>query len=185
VSDGAAPRIDPRFDPRFQRGYVPDATTPPSGPGSEPERTPELKPKRALEPEPAQRAQIAEAPVAVAPRQEPGPARRPSIVDADVEQSAFAVFSDEPRPAESSRIEPWFAAGWVVAVIATLVGAGLSWASVSSENYYGPVSQSERWLQIVGWTVAPSLIQAGLVALVAMLVWAGVRHAGRSHGEQS
>jgi hypothetical protein len=32
-------------------------------------------------------------------------------------------------------------------------------------------------LQYAGWTIAPSLVQGGLLGIVGMLVWTGVRHA--------
>lgn len=175
MSDGAAPRIDPRFDPRFQRGYVPDAAAVPS-----PEPDPQHGPERV--------GPTVEAAAPAALRQEgPDRSRLPLIDEAEKAEEAgpaLGVFLDEPRLEDSTRIEPWFAAGWALAGIATVVGAGLWWASVSSESFYGPSNQSERWLQIVGWTVAPSLVQAGLVAAVAMLVWSGVRHAARRREER-
>ena len=186
MSDGAAPRIDRRFDPRFQRGYVPDAGEPASAP----------------EPEPVPAAPSVEATAAAVARPDgsaaPGVGRQrspdppagsrleshSSIMESE-EELAPAVFLDDSGDGEPSRIGPWFAAGWAVAAVATVVGIGLWWASVTSENFYGPSSESERWLGIVSWTVAPSLIQAGLVAAVAMLVWSGVRHAGRRREERS
>lgn len=192
MSDGAAPRIDPRFDPRFQRGYVPDAATPPSPESQqqhEPERVaPNAEASATAAPRPdgsagRRAAGDARHPAPGAPAAS-GPARHPSIEEANEADPVLAVLLDKPPQGESSRFAPWFMAGWAVAVIATIVGAGLWWASVSSENYYGPVSQSERWLQMVGWTVAPSLIQAGLLGCVAMLVWTGVRHAARREERQ-
>ena len=51
-----------------------------------------------------------------------------------------------------------------------------------AENPFSGVSQSDRWLQYVGWIVAPALIQGGLLGIVAMLVWTGIRWARRHRG---
>lgn len=167
--------IDPRFDPRFQRGYVPDPAEAreqrgaPSDATTTPAPTPAPMPSRtALEPaipaRPASRV-----------TQEDAPAP-PEPVDPD----ALAVFDevdDEPSPAD-----PWFLAAWAVAVLAVVIGGAFWWAGMMAENPFSGVNQSDRWLQYVGWVVAPPLVEGGLIGIVAMLVWTGIRRARRQRG---
>ena len=50
-----------------------------------------------------------------------------------------------------------------------------------TETYTGgPSSQGDRWLQVVGWTFAPSMVQGGVLGIVVMLVWTGLRHVRRT-----
>ncbi|WP_448808317.1 hypothetical protein [Agromyces bauzanensis] len=190
MSEAKAP-IDPRFDPRFQRGYVPDAAAPaaaeapmvptaPEVPASAPTPAsvddpvtatdgPEAEvPARPADPEPVRPAgDDASAPIG---------ARSPS--DPEPESALAALF--EPSSQASSTFAAWFTAGWGVSVVAAVLGVSLWWASIASQNYYsGPGNESDRWLQAFGWMVAPSLVEAGLLGLVVMLVWTGLRHARR------
>ncbi|WP_136708195.1 hypothetical protein [Agromyces sp. H66] len=200
MSEGKAPRIDPRFDPRFQRGYVPDAAagaaeTPgaPSAPTTGHDAAAPMRPPATSEVPPIP----GDAPVGGAAGRSVGPPAHPAVVGERPPGGAAsagtdarsAIPEDEPvltdifgpsSVEESRSIAPWFIAGWGVAVVATVVGVALWWTSIANQNYYsGPVDESDRWLQAFGWMVAPSLIEAGLLAIVAMLVWTGVRHARR------
>jgi hypothetical protein len=175
VSEGTVPGIDPRFDPRFQRGYAPD-THGGSSDISEVRRVvpvPPLPPESAAGPAVDATAAVAEdaAPVQADDTAPPGP-----VATADAE---LATFLDDSGAVAPARFDAWFGAGWAITVLVTVVGASLWWASVMGETFTGPVRASERWLQVVGWTLAPSLVEAGLLGIVAMLVWAGVRHARR------
>ncbi|GAA4379668.1 hypothetical protein [Agromyces bauzanensis] len=109
-------------------------------------------------------------------------ARQPSVPD---DEPGLAALFETPSPERPSSIAPWFIAGWGVAVVASVVGVALWWSSIVSQDFYsGPSNESDRWLQLLGWMVAPSLVEAGLLGLVAMLVWTGVRHA-RGYEEPS
>lgn len=98
----------------------------------------------------------------------------------DDELSAmFGETDDEPSPTD-----PWFLAAWAVATVAVVVGGALWWAGIMTQDPFGGARPSDRWLQYVGWVVAPALVQGGLVGIVAMLVWTGIRWA-RRHRESS
>ncbi|WP_156401613.1 hypothetical protein [Agromyces sp. Soil535] len=161
MSEGSAARIDPRFDPQFQRGYVaaeaggPHASDASPDPGAP---TPATSP--------------AEADGADAERAAPADPRGES--DAEV-----ASWLDEPE-SDPPSADPWFLGAWTVSALAFALGATLVVAGIMSESYYGASGESERWLQIVGWTVAPSLMQGGLLGIVVMIVWTGLRHARRT-----
>lgn len=180
--------IDPRFDPRFQRGYdgEADATAPlldadPSADAAAPvvERATEVAAPGAS-PAAASPAAAPVAPEHVPPPPPAGPAAsEPDEEEDDVFPPEFAEADDEPSPAD-----PWFLAAWGVAVIAIVVGGAFWWAGLMADNPFSGVNQSDRWLQYVGWVVAPSLIQGGLLGLVAMFVWTGIRWA-RRHSEHS
>ena len=182
--------IDPRFDPRFQRGYDGEVDAPVApfaderpaadAAASVAERSTDVG-QRAVAP-------VADAPAAAepvrrsAPATAPGPraaaSTEPDEAD-DLFPPEFAEADDEPSPAD-----PWFLAAWGVAVIAIVVGGAFWWAGLMADNPFSGVNQSDRWLQYVGWVVAPSLIQGGLLGLVAMFVWTGIRWA-RRHSERS
>ena len=179
------PGIDPRFDPRYQRGYVPDAAAADAG-----DQTPIVIAPAGSAPEDSTASATAPPPPVRRPEPEPTTGSRPtrphphedadsSDRDLDAEDDVlfppeFAEADDEPSPAD-----PWFLAAWGVAVIAIVVGGAFWWAGLMADNPFSGVNQSDRWLQYVGWVVAPSLIQGGLLGLVAMLVWTGIRWARR------
>ncbi|NUT57950.1 MAG: hypothetical protein HOQ00_03775 [Agromyces sp.] len=180
------PGIDPRFDPRYQRGYVPDAAAADAGDqppiviapaGSAPEvstasATAPPPPVRRPEPEPTT---TGSRPTHPHPHEDADSSDRDLDAEDDVLfPPEFAEADDEPSPAD-----PWFLAAWGVAVIAIVVGGAFWWAGLMADNPFSGVNQSDRWLQYVGWVVAPSLIQGGLLGLVAMLVWTGIRWARR------
>ncbi|HEU0180565.1 MAG TPA: hypothetical protein VFR16_00140 [Agromyces mariniharenae] len=180
--------IDPRFDPRFQRGYEGDADASVARPlDEEPEAdaaapvversTPGGFPAPATAWTPAPAASVSPEPArTTAPSPSPAEVAREDSED-DVLPPEFAEADDEPSPAD-----PWFLAAWGVAVIAIVVGAAFWWAGLMADNPFSGVNQSDRWLQYVGWVVAPSLIQGGLLGLVAMFVWTGIRWARRHSG---
>ena len=114
---------------------------------------------------------------------DPVPARGAEAVgdvdtaDRDDLLSVFDEVDDEPSPAD-----PWFLAAWAVAVLAVVIGGAFWWAGMMAENPFSGVNQSDRWLQYVGWVVAPPLVEGGLIGIVAMLVWTGIRRARRQRG---
>lgn len=174
------PGIDPRFDPRYQRGYVPDAaeareqapapagSTAPQAPPTRVPRVPRVAPEDRPRPTPAGRG---DDPV-------PASGAAGAVEDVDAPDRdvlpAFEEVDDEPSPAD-----PWFVAAWAVAVLAVVIGGAFWWAGMMAENPFSGVSQSDRWLQYVGWVVAPALVQGGLIGIVGMLVWTGIRRARR------
>ncbi|TYL53320.1 hypothetical protein [Agromyces mariniharenae] len=182
--------IDPRFDPRFQRGYEGDAdasVAPPLDAEPEADAAAPVVERSTPGGSPAPAAAWTPAPAAsVSPDRArtpaPAPAPAESASPADPEDDVlfppeFAEADDGPSPAE-----PWFLAAWGVAVIAIVVGGAFWWAGLMADNPFSGVNQSDRWLQYVGWVVAPSLIQGGLLGLVAMFVWTGIRWARRHSG---
>lgn len=178
------PGIDPRFDPRYQRGYVPDVAEDreqapaPAGteaPPAPPTRVPRV-PRVAPEALPRTTSPAGR-------EDDPVPARGAGAVgdvdtaDRDDLLSVFDEVDDEPSAAD-----PWFLAAWAVAVLAVVIGGAFWWAGMMAENPFSGVNQSDRWLQYVGWVVAPPLVEGGLIGIVAMLVWTGIRRARRQRG---
>jgi hypothetical protein len=203
VGESSAQRIDPRFDPRFQRGYVPGETGGSSASDASPDPaapTPATSPAEtgAADAPPAPSRGAADAPPAPsragartsvasgeASAQGAGAgavAERPAPAGPGAESAAEVVsWFDEPEPEpDPPSADPWFLGAWTVSVVAFALGATLVLAGIMSEGYYGTPNESERWLQIVGWTVAPSLMQGGLLGIVVVLVWTGLRHARRA-----
>ncbi|MFE6253718.1 hypothetical protein [Agromyces sp. NPDC057865] len=176
------PGIDPRFDPQYQRGYVPDAAAAEAG-----DQPPSIVIAPVDSPPPAPATPVRRSDPTARPRPmraEPRDdfavlERNPEEEEGDLFPPEFAEADDEPSPAD-----PWFLAAWGVAVIAIVVGGAFWWAGLMADNPFSGVNQSDRWLQYVGWVVAPSLIQGGLLGLVAMFVWTGIRWA-RRHSEHS
>ena len=181
--------IDPRFDPRFQRDYVADA----SAAHDEAPAQAELVPPPSASPEPPQPStQAWVATTRTFGASAPGSASRPMPAADDVPPAVDAVDPDDPEllsvfdepDDEPSPIDPWFLAAWAVAVLAVIIGSAFWWAGIMAENPFSGPSESDRWLQYVGWVVAPALVQGGLMGIVAMLVWTGIRWA-RRHRESS
>ena len=177
--------IDPRFDPRFQRGYVPDVTEEHQH-ATVPRESVVAPPARPTRP-PSDSATAPEAvPISTRPTPEDDRAPRAGADDGDPPEpspdafeTTFDEVDDEPSPAD-----PWFIAAWAVAALAVVIGGAFWWAGMMAENPFSGARQSDRWLQYVGWVVAPALVQGGLIGIVAMLVWTGIRRA-RRHGEPS
>ena len=157
MSDGRGPGIDPRFDPQFQRGYAPDASD-----------------------KQASRVPATTAPGAATPDAVPVPASAvvdPPRDDARSDGELESWLGDQESDPRSA--DPWFLGAWSVSVVALALGAFLSLAGIMTENYVGPSSESDRWLQVIGWTVGPALVQGGLLGVVVMLVWTGLRRVRR------
>jgi hypothetical protein len=212
MSETDARRLDPRYDARFQRGYAgegrPDAAADasetvesphavpqpaetvaapaeaarepaPPAPSLAPEREPAAPaPAPALEPpEPSALAALADPASASEPL--PGPA--PTVVAGD----GAAARDEQDAPADSRRPDFWFLGAWVLAGGALLIGAALYWSGIMAQDFFGPTDESDRLLQLAGFTIGPALVQVGLLGLVGLLGWAGVRHARASARETS
>ena len=203
MSEGPSAGIDPRFDPRFQRGYVPDAAATPQA--TDAAAQPVVASPRhddiAAIAAPAVPAAPAEpaAPAAVAPDQPVDPV--PSVV-ADPEPAlggspqgvAAAAASDDRLPAEADdddafagaeRLTPtrwmWIALG--ACVVFVVVGALAFWVQASDpSNYIGGVRAGiDETFRLIVNTLAPALVQAGLIGIVVVLVtWAVRGRAGRT-----
>ncbi|HKH08038.1 MAG TPA: hypothetical protein VKA62_03740 [Agromyces sp.] len=202
--------VDPRYDPRFQRGYTgagaTDAsgapsrqsqsarpiqpTRPPRAPLEELERRASERTARRPTPEeerfsPEARAVPSNASLAGASAHGPvGAGSQDASLDDDRESTSVAWF-DESGAASTGSADPWFLGAWVVSVVAVALGAGLFLAAMTGQSFYGPTGPSEQWLQYAGWSIAPSLVQGGLLGIVAMLVWTGVRRARTQAGRAS
>lgn len=167
MSDGATTGIDPRFDPRFQRGY--------SGGAADAASTPVPAALRIPEPPESIRARIA-------PTNDRAPALAPAAatvaraVDID-DPELLAGWVSEAELASEARADKPFLTAWAVSAAAVIIGAALLWTGISSFNYFGPSNESDRVVQVLSWNVAPPLLQAGLLGLVGMLVWSGIRRA--------
>ncbi len=176
MSENTVPRIDPRFDPRFQRGYDPDvaATAPNDAAVSAPRDAP-LPPVLSPAPDPHR-----------PPREPHSGTPSQSACDSAHDVDSRAIHDAELAWLEEedsgpSAPDPWFLGAWTVAVVAFALGATLALAGIMGEDYMGgPLDEGQRWLQLLGWTVAPAIAQGGLVGIVVMLVWTGVRYARRS-----
>ena len=197
--------VDPRYDPRYQRGYAGAGQTDASGPAprqSRPSPTARpLQPPRPSLEELERRAseRTARRPTPEEERFSPEARAVPSNAslagasahgqvsadgqtergaDPDTEhESASVAWFDESGAASTGSADPWFLGAWVVAVVALALGAGLFLAAMTGQSFYGPTGPSEQWLQYAGWSIAPALVQGGLLGIVAMLVWTGVRRA--------
>ncbi|MEF3402727.1 hypothetical protein [Agromyces sp. CCNWLW203] len=187
MSDGATTGIDPRFDPRYQRGYnghgaagsAADAAAPtrrsvasvpdPSRPAPEAIRSPAVAPDRRIR--------------VGAPPADPARNVSPAEVDTPRPRGELPVdWFDDVGASPALQADHSFAAAWAVSALAAVLGVALFWAGVSNETFRGPVSEADRWLAIAAWNVAPALVQAGLLGVVGMLVWSGVRRARAGSG---
>lgn len=188
MSEGPETGIDARFDPRFQRGYVPDAATTPQSTDSAAQPVVALPRRHAVD-------------VPVEPV-EPVPSDPVPSVDAEPEASrggarqlvADAAASHDRLPAEADdddafageeRLTPtrwmWIALGACVAFV--VVGAVAFWVQASDpSNYIGGVRAGiDETFRLIVNTLAPALVQAGLIGIVVVLVtWAVRGRAGRT-----
>jgi len=184
VSDGATPRIDPRFDPRFQRGYVPDAAPPASAPEPVPPPAPQVPPARVTEGEADDTgASLLELLAQTEPRRL-ARADRESAADqpadgvpahsdpAHVERVADAAPTD-PEGQDQRRAR-WFWIALAACVLFVVVGIALFWNGASDRSMFraAPASLEGAFNQF-SMTLAPGLVQAGVLGAVAVLVvWA-------------
>lgn len=176
MSDGATTGIDPRFDPRYQRGYAGQSTTDGAAGNAADAAAPPV-PTAARVPEPPEPVRSLIAPPrdrASDPAVAVAIATRASDIEDDPE--VFSAWIAEAEPAEAGADVPFLAA-WAVSATAVVIGTVLVWAGVSSTKYFGPSNEADRLLQAVSWNVAPSLIEIGLLGVVVMLVWSGIKHA--------
>jgi hypothetical protein len=206
MTDSNATGVDPRYDPRFQRGYSGEMETDASGspsPSRPPRRSGSPQPtrpqresleelerrasERTARPHPPEYERFApeertvsSAPLADASAQAPVAAgdRAQHGVDPHTDRDSVSVaWFDESGAASTGSADPWFLGAWVMSAVALALGAGLFLSAVMAQDPYGGGNLSDRWLQYAGWTIAPSLVQGGLLGVVAMLVWTGVRRA--------
>ena len=208
MTESNATGVDQRYDPRYQRGYAGGAETDaPASPSrssrplqrlqpsaqqrdslQERERRASERTARPIPPEyqdfaPEGRATSSGTP----PRASADPttgARRdaePTEPQAEGESASVAWF-DESGAASASpgSADPWFLGAWAASAVALALGAGLFFTAMMGQSVYGGIASNDMWLQYAGWTIAPALVQAGLLGIVGMLVWTGVRHA-RAH----
>ncbi|MFC9559766.1 hypothetical protein [Agromyces sp. NPDC056965] len=168
MSDGATIGIDPRFDPRYQRGY--------SGGAADAAAPPVPAALRVPEPPESIRARIAPANDR-APAPAPAAATMARAADLDDDPELFAGWVSEAELASEARADLPFLTAWAVSAAAVVIGAALFWTGISSFNYFGPSTESDRVIQTLSWSVAPPLLQAGLLGIVVMLVWSGIRRA--------
>ncbi|MFF2494018.1 hypothetical protein [Agromyces sp. NPDC058064] len=189
MTDGE-PGMDPRYDPRFQRGYDAsrdgDATLPAVAPsaaasGAGAELRPDVEREApAVQTAPGRPRSDAHDPVVEAepraPRElrvEPEHPTRPS-------DRADAGPDPEPGPDRSEAaalVRSWLIAGWAVTAGATAIGAWLLWSVNSDYSYYSGIADpSSEGLRILGWTLAPALVLAGMVGAVVVTAVAADRH---------
>ncbi|MFB6612428.1 hypothetical protein ACFCVO_19060 [Agromyces sp. NPDC056379] len=167
MSDGATTGIDPRFDPRYQRGY--------SGGAADAASPPVPAALRIPEPPESMRSRIA-------PTNDRAPVSAPAAAAvaraADIDDpELFAGWVSEAELASEAKADLPFLTAWAVSAAAVIIGAALLWTGISSANYFGPSTESDRVIQMLSWSVAPPLLQAGLLGIVGMLVWSGIRRA--------
>lgn len=161
--------IDPRYDARFQRGYSGEA-----GPDSAAD--PSWSDVTTHPPRPVEVGQPAERSAADDPRHEDASHEHAGHEHAGHEDPRH----EDPELEDAGHVGPWLLGAWAVAMAALVIGAMLYWGGVTAGSYFRPPSESERWLQVAGWTVAPALIQAGLLGVVVLLAWSGIRFARRA-----
>ena len=203
MSEGPAAGIDPRFDPRFQRGYVPDAAATPQATDAAAQPVVAVPrhddiaaaaapiapsvPAAPSEPIPSVSAEPVEPVPSVVADPEPSRGGAPQVV-------AAAAASDDRLPveaddddafAEEERLTPtrwmWIALGACVAFV--VVGAVAFWVQASDpSNYIGGVRAGiDETFRLIVNTLAPALVQAGLIGIVVVLVtWAVRGRAGRT-----
>jgi hypothetical protein len=89
--------------------------------------------------------------------------------------------ADPTAELESARVlRVALGVAWAIAVLATLIGAGLVWSIASAEDPFGtPRTESELVVRTLAQFAAPSLLSTGLLAIVALVVVDGVRRARR------
>jgi hypothetical protein len=176
--------VDPRFDPRFQRGYTgveADAVTSSSYPprlglGAEvPPATDDAAArlleamKRTMPPRPAPPPTAAATPSG-------GDDAMSTVGDVDV-----LVPEPQSEPEEGNRPErPWFIAGWVFSAALLALGSWWVWAVNSNPAYYTGVATADMAFHQLGWSVSPTLMQAGAIGLVLTTSFAAARQLQRA-----
>ena len=188
MADGTATGIDPRYDPQFQRGYVGHSASQGKEPTRRAPAPSRMEPPRSARGAPTvSTATIDDRPSMSPSSSQPVAAMAP-VGDADagpVRGPAIESLFDEPGPVAPASADPWFLGAWTIAVLAVALGAALFLAGIMADYGMSMPSYNDRWLQTVAWTVAPSLVQGGMVGVVGMLVWTGLRHAQREWHDMS
>ncbi len=174
------PRFDPRFDPRFQRGYEPptDAARPAPGPARP------VAPTRAAQ---AQQDPGAGTSAGVGAR------AVPSAPDAEVEDEPASGAPDAQVAtaakagrtagalgrAGADRARPWLIAAWIVAAGVIATGSVLVGIAVTSVRVIQPTGTIDQavMVQVTSFSIAPSLIEIGVIGLVVLIAVSGVRRA--------
>lgn len=181
MSDGRISRdIDPRFDPRFQRGYVPDVAAPMSEPvAPSPPRRPVAAPAAGADdvadPAPAILGLLAHAQA-----ERPARSDRESVdgdptdgEQAERDSPAFdrAVEAQQAAADVSTR---WFWIALGACLVFIVVGVALFWNGASDRSMFrGASSGLEGAFYQFSMALAPGLVQAGVIGVVAVLVmWA-------------
>lgn len=170
MSEGAGPGIDPRFDPRFQRGYVPDGRA-----GDDDAALSELFAH--VEREAADRDAADAAPASEDPALEaPNPDARADDHPAEVGLVAPVAVPAEPESEADVDVPStrWFWIALGACAVFIVVGVALFWNGASDRSMFrGAPSGLEGAFNQFSMTIAPGLVQAGVIGVVAVLVmWA-------------
>ena len=108
------------------------------------------------------------------------PVGDPTVRDAARDSVTLAEpFEDARR--DVARL--WTGAAWALAIGAIVAGCALFWTSVTGPAFYGGSSSfDDRLLQSAAWMLAPPLVEAGVVGVIALLVVGALRRAGAGAG---
>jgi hypothetical protein len=123
-------------------------------------------------------------PDAAADATRPADPAQPSAAGADPAAASVPALdrvdrAPEVEASDASGADPWFVGAWALSAVVLVVGAGLIWGGVMTQEFFGPTDESDRLLQLAGWTIGPALVQVGLLGVVGMLGWSGVRYGRR------
>ncbi|MEF3402725.1 hypothetical protein [Agromyces sp. CCNWLW203] len=192
MTDDATSGIDPRFDPRYQRGYdgsdaavaphpseqrrsEPAAgSLPPTLQSGEARPPAEVGPPVIANTNPAPESSTASS--SPSARASTGPGHDGPVFETD------AVGEPEPEPAQESRlVRRWFAAAWAMLGVCVVAGLAVTWAVNSDPNTYTGINPNDLLRQL-SWVVAPNLVRVGLVGIVGLTVWIGVRQVLAAQG---
>ncbi|MDR6905504.1 hypothetical protein J2X63_001190 [Agromyces sp. 3263] len=173
MSEGSATGIDPRFDPRFQRGYTHD---------------PSAVPAASLLPS-ASPADTSSSPAPADPSLDGRPSSEPPAhgPDAAVLAEAGPVDVDDPLVDQSLSPTRWLWIALAACAAFVVVGCVAFWVQASDpSNYIGGVRAGlDESVRLVINAMAPALVEAGLVGIVAVLVtWAVTGRRAASTEEQ-
>lgn len=191
MSDSSTTGIDPRFDARFQRGYTDAAAdTGATSPASTPLRMPAVTPTPAP-PTYDATARLLEAMERTAPArsiQPPAGAAddgAPERGDAATSVEALEAEAPQPLPGPRGRHErPWFIAGWVLSAALMVAGVWWVWAVNSDPNSYMGSAPADMAFRQLGWSLAPTFMQAGALGLALVTTFAAARQLDRTDAER-
>lgn len=203
MSEGSATGIDPRFDPRFQRGYAHDppetalgdddgAPTDAAAPRPREEADPRAAPAVSFPPS-ASPADTSSSPAPADPSLDGRPSTSPlgSAPDAAVLAEGGPVdvddAPDDPLVDQSLSPTRWLWIALAACAAFVVVGCVAFWVQASDpSNYIGGVRAGlDESVRLVINAMAPALVEAGLVGIVAVLVtWAVTGRRAASTEEQ-